>query len=320
MSKEKSRILDVKRFLYDQTDETHHAVLSEIIAYLDGEGIAATRKTVAHDIEQLIEAGMDIVCNKSRQNQYFVGDRHFEIPELKLLVDAAQASRFLSAKRSKMLINKLLALSSTHQSQDLASGLYYDDCVKPKNENTYINTDVLLNAISAKKRVKFMYYEYGTDKKRTYKHGRRQYEISPWTFIWNNDGYYIIGPSESHGKIATFRVDRIAAPKLSELDSIPKPESFDIAEYMKSVYQMYDGPMIDVELICEKAMMDVIIDRFGESVYTEVVGEEHFRANVNVSASKTFYGWVFSTDGMIQIAAPVEAVETYRRMLKQAGT
>ena len=163
MGAKKSRILYIKRFLEEQTDEAHPAVAADIVAYLATEGITASGRTVAQDIDLLIEAGVDVVCNKSRTIQYFIGDRHFELPEVKLLIDAAQASKFLTAKRSRALIGKLLAFTSRHQRADLERGLYFDGQVKPKNESAYITADLLLAAIGARKRVRFMYYEYGPD-------------------------------------------------------------------------------------------------------------------------------------------------------------
>jgi predicted DNA-binding transcriptional regulator YafY len=168
------------------------------------------------------------------------------------------------------------------------------------------------------KRVQFMYYEYGPDKKKTYKHNRRIYEFSPWSFIWNNDSYYIIGHSESHGKAVTFRVDRIAAPKLAEEDAVPAPEGFDLALFVQSVFHMYDGPMLEVTVKCRNELMKTAIDRFGEDVHTEIADAEHFYATAEVFASPTFYGWVFGLDGAIEIVSPTEAVDAYRAMLERA--
>jgi len=319
MAEMKSRILYIKRFLEEQTDEVHPAATADIIAYLAGEGTPATRKTVAHDVAQLIDAGVDVICNRSRQNQYFIGDRHFEAPELKLLIDAVQASKFLTAKRSRSLIAKLLAFSSYHQSLVLTNSLYFDDEVKPKNENAYITADLLHTAITTKRRVHFMYFEYTPEKKKVYKHGQRVYEFSPWHFVWDSDKYYILGYSKHHGKAITFRVDRIAAPKLTEFPAVPAPEGFDLAIYIKSVFHMYDGSMLDVTLKCRNELMKTIIDRYGEDVHTEIADAEHFFAKVSVSASKTFYGWVFASDGAVRITAPAEAVEAYRDMLNRAG-
>ena len=318
MAEKKSRILYVQRYLLEQTDEEHQATAADIAAYLAGEGITASVRTVAQDVDLLIEAGVDVICNKSRTIQYFIGDRHFEMPELKLLIDAVQASKFLTAKRSHALINKLLAAASCHQSLDLTAGLYFDDKVKPKNENAYITADLLLTAIGAGKRVRFKYIEYTPDKKKTYKHKRKVYEFSPWHFIWDSDKYYILGYSESHGKAITFRIDRIAAPERTDIDAVPAPEGFDLADYVKSVFSMYDGPLLDVTLKCENSMMKTIVDRYGEGVHTSFADSGHFYATVSASASKTFYGWVFGMDGAVEITEPREAVEVYRDMLDRA--
>jgi predicted DNA-binding transcriptional regulator YafY len=319
MDAKKSRILYVKRFLEEQTDEAHPATIADILAYLSSLGITAHRRTVILDIEQLMETGIDIVCNKGRrQNEYFIGDGLLELPELKLLLDATQASKFLTAKRSRTIINKLLSLVSAHQAKNLQNSLYLEKRVKPKNETAYITADLLLTAINTKRRVQFMYFEYTPEKKKVYKHGRRLYELSPWAFVWNNDSYYVIGHSKTHGRAANFRVDRIAAPKLTDLQTIPAPEDFDLAVYVQSVFQMYDGPLLDVTLKCRNDFMKVIVDRFGEGVHTEIADAKHFYAKVNVSASKTFYGWVFASGGAINITAPGEAVKAYLDMLEKA--
>jgi len=319
MAAKKSRILYVKRFLDEHTDEEHPTGIVEIIAFLADEGIAATRKTVAQDIVQLIDADVDVVCNKSRQNLYFIGGRHFEMPELKTLIDVVQASNFLTKKRSDMLIGKLLALASPQQAAELANNLYFNGTVKPNNEKAYINIDRLLKAIILKKRVSFMYFDYSPDKKKIYKHNQKRYDFSPWALIWNNDRYYTIGYSESHGKAVRFRIDRIALANLMGVDAVPIPDDFDLASFIMSVFHMYEGPMLEVTLKCENSLMATIIDRFGEGVNTEIADPKHFYAKVNVSASKTFYGWVFGMDGGIEITAPTDAVEAYRRMLGRAA-
>ena len=318
MDAKKSRILYIKRFLEEQTDEEHPATVADILAYLSRVGIAAHHRTVTLDIEQLMEAGVDVVCNKSRQNQYFIGDGLLELPEIKLLVDAAQASKFLTYKRSRALTDKLLSLTSVHQAENLKSGLYLENHIRPQNEAAYITAAMLHNAISTKKCVRFMYIEYTPDKKKEYKHGRRVYELSPWAFVWNNDSYYIIGHSKHHDKAVKFRVDRIAAPKLTDLPAIPAPEDFDLAAFVMATFQMYDGPLLDVTLKCKNELMKTIVDRFGEDVKADIADAGHFYVTVSVSASKLFYGWIFGMDGAIEIVKPAEAVKAYQEMLKKA--
>lgn len=229
----KNRILYIEKLLTEQTDEQHPVTVTNILTYLDGLGITANRRTVMSDISQLQEVGLDVVCNKSRQNQYFIGDRQFELPELKLLVDAVQASKFISTKKSKVLIDKLSALASVHQSDELNRQLYVDKQVKA----IYYTVDLLHAIINAKKQVEFKYYEYNQHKKKVYKHNGKVYVLSPYGLIWNNDSYYVIGYCKSHDKIIKFRVDRIAHPKISEASAVPKPDDFNIAEYSKTVFQ-----------------------------------------------------------------------------------
>ncbi|MDD4496288.1 MAG: WYL domain-containing protein [Eubacteriales bacterium] len=314
----RNRILYIEKLLVEQTDEQHPVTVTDILTYLEGLNITANRRTVMSDILQLQEAGLDIVCNKSRQNQYFIGDRQFELPELKLLVDAVQASKFISTKKSKVLIDKLSALTSVHQSDELNRQLYVDKQVKSNNEAIYYTVDILHSAINAKKQVEFKYNEYNQHKKKVYKHNGKVYVFSPYGLIWNSDSYYVIGYCKSHDKIIKFRVDRIAHPIISETPAVPKPDNFNIAEYSKTVFQMYEDETHEVVLECRNTLMKTIIDRFGDDVATEPAGKEHFKAIVTASTSNTFFGWVFSFGGDMKIIAPQEVKERYLALIKNS--
>jgi len=314
----KSRILYVRQYLETQTDEQHPAYITDIIAYLKTLGIPAGRKAVTKDIEQLIEFGVEVVCNTGKRHEYFIGDRVFELPELKLLVDAVQASRFISVKKSKQLINKLTTFASQHQAAELNRTLYTDKQIKQANENIFITVDMLHNAINNGKQVHFKYYEYDQNKKKIFKHKRKVYEFSPYALLWSGDHYYTIGYSESHGKIIKFRVDRIATPELMELDAVPIPKDFDVAFYAQKVFQMYDGDVRDITLKCENPLMKSVIDRFGEDVETAVTDDNHFHANIKVCASPTFFGWIFGFGGKMEIAAPKDVIDEYTSLARYA--
>lgn len=300
----RNRILYIEKLLTECTDEKHPITITDILSHLGELGISANRRTVMSDIVQLQEVGLDIVCNKSRQNQYFIGDRHFELPELKMLIDAVQASKFISTNKSRILIEKLFAMASVHQSGELNRQLYVDEQVKTKNESLFYTTDILYSAINAEKQVEFKYYEYNQQKEKLYKHNGQIYEFSPYSLIWNNDRYYVIGFSNNHNKIIKFRVDRIAHPKMIEIPAVPKPGDFNISDYSKIVFQMYEDELHDVILECENKLMKNIIDRFGDDVITKPVSEKRFMVTVTVSTSNTFFGWVFSFGGEMKIISP----------------
>lgn len=270
------------------------------------------------DIKLLQDSGLDIVCNKSRQNQYFIGERCMELPELKLLVDAVQASKFIPAKKSTMLIEKLTALASIYQAGELNRRLYVEKQVKGKNERLFYVIDLLTEAVNKAIKIEFRYYAYTASKRRVYKHSGQIYVFSPYDLIWNNDKYYVVGYSDSHGKIIKFRVDRIAVPQLTEIQAVPQPKDYNIAEYAKTVFQMFDEETHEVVLKCDNALMKHIIDRFGEDVNTEICSPEQFRVTISVSASQTFFGWVFSFAGRMKIVAPQEVRSRYMSMLRLA--
>ena len=314
----KNRALYIFKYLWDHTDEEHPATTADIIQYLASIGISTTRKTVAEDAAELQNSGFDVICNRSRHNEFFIGSRHLELAELKLLVDAVRAAKFISPKKSKELIGKVTELASPYQSDALKRSLFVDGKVKTSNESVYYAVDTLHEAIQKQKTVAFRYIEYTPQKKKAYKHGGQVYLLSPYDMVWCNDAYYVCGFSERHGKVVTFRIDRMHRPALSEQPYHPKPEGYNISEYCRQVFSMYDGARCTVKLKCENDLMDDIIDRFGEQVQTAIFDSDHFTATVEVSVSPTFYAWIFTYGGQIEILSPVSVKQEYAEQLQTA--
>ncbi len=315
MPNKKNRLLYILKILYREADENHPITITQILERLQQEGIDGNRRTVARDLEILTDNGFDVICNKSRQNQYFIGERHFEMPELRLLVDAVQASRFISVKKSKQLIKKLSAFISIYQASELNRHLFVEKQVKAENEQALYTVDMLNAAINDEKQVCFKYYEYDQNKDKVFKHNGRVYRFSPYSLIWNNDRYYVLGYSESHGKMVKFRVERIAACEITDTPAVPKPKDFCIEEYTKSVFQMYDAEMRSITLLCDNSMMKTVIDRFGNKVEINIVSDNQFEVTVDVSVSSTFYGWLVGCGGKMTIVAPDEVKNNYRKLL-----
>lgn len=312
----KSRILYILKLLEEYTDELHPMSITDIAEYLDKQEIKAHRRTIMTDIESLKEFGIDIITIKSTQNKYFIGNRNFELPEVKLLIDAVESSKLITQKKSNELIRKLTALASRNQANELNRHIYVDDRVKPENEEVYYTVDSIHTAINSSKQIEFKYYQYTGRKEKIFKNDGYVYSLSPYALIWSEDHYYVIGYSKKHGKISKFRVDRMAQTKIIAVDSTPRPVNFDVAEYAKSVFEMFDGETRTVELKCTNNLMDVIVDRFGESVNTIELGSNCFKAIVDISISPTFYGWVFGFGNKMSILAPIDVKNEYMAMAK----
>ena len=317
----KPRILYLKKILEERTDEEHPLSTTQLINILNEEyGISAHRTTVTKDIAALQEFGMDIVIIHSTQSKYFVASRKFELPELKLLIDAVESSKFITKKKSDALIEKIHTLTSPAQVKKLKRNNYVVNRIKPDNEQIYYIIDAINDAINMGKQISFRYYDYTGLKKKVLRNKGEIYKLSPYKLLWNGDNYYVIGYSEKKRKVINFRVDRIAGtPEILDKDVIAMPDDFDIENFTKEVFFMFPVKSIMVDLRCDNSLMKTMVDRFGEDVTTLAYDMISFRIQTEVSASPTFFGWVFGFNGKVQILAPESVKEQYRQMIARAN-
>ena len=234
----KNRPLIIFRYLWEHTDEDHPATIKEIISFLESLGITATRHTIATDLSDLQESGFDIVCTRSRQNKYFIGNRGIEIAELKTIVDAILAAKFISPAKTQSLIDRITALGSPYHADELKRSLYVEGKVKTSNEAVYYIVDLLQKAINEERVVTFQYIEYTPQKERVLKHNGQRYQLSPYDLVWDDEAYYVFGWSKGyhHNKIVKFRVDRITNPRVVNIKYYPKPNDYDISVICNRVF------------------------------------------------------------------------------------
>ena len=318
-----NRTLLIFKYLWETTDESHPVSLADISAFLKQHEIPADPRTLRSDIEQLVEFGVDIVKERRVQNLYHVATRHFEAPEVKLLIDAVQSARFITPGKSKELVKRLTTFVAPGDAALLERHLYIDSRVKAVNESVYISVDRIQTAIAERRKIAFRYFDYSPAKERVHRNGGKVYSVSPYALLWNNDSYYLVGFHEHRQQIAKFRVDRIVHPQQAHTTFHPKPEAalqksedFDVSAYFTQEFSMLTGKTRHVTLLCENALMNSIIDRFGEDASTQIVDKNHFTVEATVDLSSNFYGWVFASGGKMKITAPQEAVDGFQRMLE----
>ena len=313
----KGRLLALRDYLYKYTDEQHMVSTQELIDEMTRQGYPGNRKTIKDDIDVLNKFGMDIITNVSRGNSFYVGSREFELAELKLLVDAVSSSRFISAARSEQLIGKLTEMTSVYEQPQITPRIYTDERIKANNPSLYYVIDMLIQAVQEKKKVRFQYGEYDADKNKVLRNDGEIYINSPYGCLWSDDFYYLIGYSEKRKKVVTFRVDRIIELEIMDEEIIQEPDGFNMADYAKTVIEMYDGEPQEVELLCDNELMKSVIDKFGENIKTERISDEQFKAIVNVATSKTFYAWCFRFAGQMKIVGPKDVVDEYKSMAQR---
>lgn len=308
----KSRVLFLLRYLFEYTDDEHAISTNDLISVLADNGFSANRKTVRDDVDMLCDAGYEILIDKDgKSNSYHYGTRTFELPELKMLVDAVSSSRFISAEKSDVLIQKLTSLTSKYEAEELTAKIFTADRIKADNGKIFLTTDIVSQAIEQEKKVSFQYYDYLPTKEKVLKNNGEVYIISPYALIWSDDRYYLVGFSDKRQTLTPFRVDRMTVPQITDEPAVKNTE-FNPADFTNKVVQMYSSGIEEtVKLRCGNSTMRSVIDKFGESIQVRVVDTQHFIAEVQVQPSQTFYGWVFTFRGEIEIVAPKNVREEY---------
>lgn len=319
----KGRLLFLERYLLEHTDENHALTTEDILAVCREHGYKSQRATVWDDMAVLYAAGLEVMreqvaSNRTSMNAYYVGERLFEMAELRMLVDAVSSSRFITAEKSDLLISKLARLTNEQNRASLTWKIYNAQRAKTTNPNVFVNMEEIRAAIDAHRKISFHYWDYTPAKERVLRHDGELYIASPYALIWDDDRYYAAAWSDKREKIVKYRVDRMCDVKVLD-EAAVRDESFNPAAYARSVIKMYDGdlPETTVTLLCENELMQNVLDRFGEETGTELAGDKSFRATVNVVPSSTFFGWVFQYQGGILIESPEEVKTEYELMLKE---
>ena len=315
----KLRPLYLAKILYEQTDEEHYLTTVQLINILEEKyGISAHRQTIKSEIELLRKFGIEIEEVKSVQNRYNICSREFENSELKLLIDAVESAKFITAGKSKELVAKLSSIAGNFGAEKLKRNVCCEGRIKSDNERIYIIVDTINEAINEGKKISFPYFQYNVKKQHQLKHDGEAYVLSPLHLVWNGDFYYLVGVAENNA-VRNFRVDRIAkCPTILEENSIQAPEDFNIDDYINTTFRMFNAEHTDVELLCDNDVIDSIIDRFGENIEITEAATENFRITVNVATSHIFYSWIFGFGGKVKILGPDAVREEYVSMLDKA--
>lgn len=316
---QKMKLLYLVDILKEESDEEHPLCVADLIERLARYDITAERKSIYDDMEALCAYGLDIVTVKGRNNAYFLGERPFQLAEVKLLVDAVQSAKFLTTGKSRELIKKICLLAGRHQGGLLQRQVQVQGRPKTVNERTYYNVDAIHTAMAEDNQIKFYYSEWVVDQAspkaycRKLRHGGGAYQVSPWTLVWDDEFYYLLAFDEKADIIKHYRVDKmeriaITKTKRQGRDAFAKQ---DMADFSKRMFGMYGGVVEDVRLRMHNRLIGVVADRFGTDVIIHKSGEQHFTFTAKVTVSPQFFSWLFGFGADAQVLSP-------RQVLQQA--
>ena len=309
---QKFKLYRLAQIMLEKTDEDHYITMPEIMAELAKYEITADRKSIYTDLRDLYEFGIEVEGEPvGNRYHYHVVSRSFELPELKLLVDAIQSSKFITERKTNALIKKLETLVSKYDATKLQRQVYVSGRIKTMNESIYYTVDAIHDAISDNKKIKFQYFQWNVKKEMELRHGGAYYHVSPWGLSWDDENYYLVGYDSAAGTIKHYRVDKMLHIQVTDEVREGKEhfKRLDMAEYAKKSFGMFGGTEQTVKLLVNNGLAGVIIDRFGKDVMMIPADEEHFTVHVNVRVSGHFFGWIISLGEGVKIVGPTEVVE-----------
>ena len=318
VANQRKKILWMLKIFMDYTDEAHGLNAEQIIEKLESHGISAERKSIYRDIEELQEFGIDILQNKAIGG-FYLASREFELPELKLLVDAVQSSKFITYKKTEELIKKLESLASMHQAKSLRRQVVVRDRIKNMNESIYYNVDYIQNALTSNRKIRFQYYEWTPEKEKMLRKGGAWYEISPWVLTWVDENYYLIAYDSESQKVKHYRVDKMQKMEVTkeEREGETYFRDFNVGKFAKKTFGMFGGDTQTVVLRCENHFAGIMIDRFGKDVAMRRDGESHFLVRAEVNVSEQFFGWLAGLGNGVRIQTPASLKDAYIQHLKR---
>lgn len=302
-SNQKLKLLFLKEIFEEYTDKDTFISMEQILSLLEKKGVPAERKSIYEDIYVLQDMGMDIEL--VRNKGYRLLSRTFELAELKLLVDAVQASKFITETKSAQLIKKLEGLTSKNNAKELQHSVIMRERIKSMNESVYLNVDIIQSAMAKNKKIKFRYFEWDMNKSRHFRKDGGNYQVSPWALTWDDENYYLLAHDKESDIIKHYRVDKMVDIMLSEesREGRDSTNRFDTANYSRKMFGMFGGETKKVKLRCHKSLIGVFIDRFGRGIIVSPDGE-FFEVIVEVAVSPVFLSWIMQFGKKVQVLSP----------------
>ena len=315
--RQKEKLLRVLEILMRHTDDERGVTVAQIISMLGEYGITAERKSIYDDFAVLGDMGFAVEKLPTRPTTYYLADRIFELSELKMLVDAVESSRFITAGKSREIIAKLEIFAGQHRARELSRQVYVEDRVKTMSNSAIYSVDTIHTAINGNRQISYKYYEYTADKKRVFRRGGERYTVSPLALIWNDENYYLVAGDSRDGVTKNFRVDKMTDVRVEE---IPRDEAslsgFNPANYTRKIFGMYGGREELVTLECRESLAGVIIDRFGlEPTFTRT--DFGFRITLRVMISPNFFAWVLGFGRDMRILSPSAVVDEMKKRIDE---
>ena len=316
--KQKQKLFRILEMLMRESDDEHGLTVNEIIDRLSEMGIKAERKSIYDDFLVLEELGFSISKLSAKPPKYTLENRIFELAELKMLVDAVEASKFITAGKSREIISKLEIFAGVHRSRELSRQVYVEDRVKSQNNTSIYSIDSIHTAINEKKKLSFKYFYFNSNKEKIFRNGDTPYIVTPLGLLWNDENYYLVALDEKADTVKNFRVDKMQSARVLEDNSKQdlRIDKFNPADYSRKIFGMYGGREELVTLECKEKLAGAMLDRFGTEL-NFIKTDFGFKFTARLIISPQFFAWVLGFGSDLRIVTPDSVRQEFASKLRE---
>lgn len=316
---DKERLLEVLRILEKETDEAHPLTIQEILAAFPSASKVG-EKGIRSDLmllESSISHPINWIQKKNGLPKYYYYDaRLFEIHELRLLMDAIVAAKFISEADANQLLMKIRSLTSNKLVDRLQNKLY-----KPSENNGAIVdsanfVQTIHEAIYAKKQIQFQYGDHTVERQFKLRYDGALYEVHPYALVWERDRYYLLAYSLKDDEVRHYRVDRMRDVGATDIDFIVDPD-FDLSKTLKHLVHMYDGEAISLEADFHPELINTVIDYFGIDANIEQLPNGEFRLKAIVADGDGLFGWLLRWGSRVKVHHPPHIVKKIKNEIEK---
>jgi predicted DNA-binding transcriptional regulator YafY len=320
------KLLKIWEILNQETDEEHPMSSLDLLARLKEWGISINRKTLYNDIAVLNQCGYEVLCHRSRNNEYYVMDRKFDVPEVKILMDAVKAANFITPSKTDVLIDKLGQLAGSKRAEVLKSNIIQFNTIKGNNEAILYSVNEITSAILHHRKISFLYFTRDITYKPVYKKDKenpdenRVYIVNPVATVYSDDRYYLICYDDKHGNLVQYRVDRMDQTKMLNEEITPSQESGteELIKHRSSLVRMFGGRMETVTFEGSASVVEAVFDKFGHNVKISENGDGKIEFSVTVQVGKPFLLWVIGFEKDLKVTSPSSVVEEIKALLAES--
>lgn len=272
------------------------------------------RKAIYDDFDALEAYGF-IVHREPNGKRYYLENPDFTYNEVRMIADCVSASKFLSERQARNLIEKLKGLCTVYDSSKLTRQVVVQNRTRTDNDESRDELDKIFQAINERKQISYLYFDYDLRKRRKYRYKDDIKCISPWAVIYDNNFYYLLAYDGK--KMRVYRIDHMEGVEVEEAEAegLEEFKKIKLSDYTKQTFGMYSGELQSVTMRFPNNMVGTVLDRFGREVTLMKADDRHFRITVPIAVSPQFYGWVFGLKNMVTIESPQSVVDGMKEML-----